>query len=207
MHKPLRFIKSLHRDVRELAKSFKRHIGTRKKTRKMSLKLSNSIKARLATSSKNKNNTSSFSLKGGQQMDPLEIKYGTALVAGQKMTKEQTHIVPELMFNVDTRTHMTYVTVMTDPDAPGGTFTHMVATYDPNTRLTNYSVPYFPPSPPSGTHRYQFQLYGIPSGNGKVAIPAMSSNRVLYTSTLIQYLIGKRAIKLGPVKQFLQDSA
>jgi len=67
-----------------------------------------------------------------------------------------------------------YMVTMTDPDAPNGmeetdksknhVFTHWVYIQQNNTK-TEY-VSYAPPSPPKGTHRYQFKLYNV-TGIGK----------------------------------------
>ena len=71
-----------------------------------------------------------------------------------------------------------YMVTMTDPDAPNGmeegtdkgtnhVFTHWVYIQQNNTK-TEY-VPYAPPSPPIGTHRYQFKLYDV-TGIGKTKL-------------------------------------
>jgi len=71
-----------------------------------------------------------------------------------------------------------YMVTMTDPDAPNGmeegidkgknlVFTHWVYIQQNNTK-TEY-VPYAPPSPPKGTHRYQFKLYDV-TGIGKTKL-------------------------------------
>jgi len=74
--------------------------------------------------------------------------------------------------------------ILRDPDAPSGTFYHwLVWNIDPNTKLIAAdSIPegaiqglnsahqniYFGPCPPSGTHRYYFDLYAL---DIKLALP------------------------------------
>lgn len=70
----------------------------------------------------------------------------------------------------------TLALLMTDPDAPGGTFTHWVVWNMPgrDTTLAEGQKPpgsegrsdygrsgYGPPCPPSGTHRYVFDVYAL----------------------------------------------
>lgn len=59
-----------------------------------------------------------------------------------------------------------YMVTMTDPDAPNGEgnqdnfiFTHLV--YIKSDKAKIIYVPYSPPTPPKGIHRYQFNLYDI----------------------------------------------
>ena len=76
-----------------------------------------------------------------------------------------------------------YLLTMTDPDAPNGkgaagnhVWTHWVLILSSGTgtdgRATSTGarviVPYAPPSPPRGRHRYEFRLYGI---DGSMGIP------------------------------------
>jgi Raf kinase inhibitor-like YbhB/YbcL family protein len=67
------------------------------------------------------------------------------------------------------------VLIVDDPDAPGKTFVHwLVFNIAPTTiKIAKNSIPgkegindgrkrgYFPPAPPSGTHRYFFKLYAL----------------------------------------------
>jgi len=70
----------------------------------------------------------------------------------------------------------TLALIVTDPDAPGGTFTHWLAWNIPpvNTSLAAGQAPggsegkngygkngYGPPCPPSGSHHYVFDVYGL----------------------------------------------
>jgi len=72
--------------------------------------------------------------------------------------------------------------VVDDPDAPGGTFTHwVVLDLPPSTReLPTGELPqgaaqalnsagkvgYYPPCPPSGSHRYQFTVFALSQPTG-----------------------------------------
>ena len=85
---------------------------------------------------------------------------------------------PSVKFNNALQNH-TYLITLTDPDAPNGfeinksttspnhTYTHWVYTYsNTNPSITNQVstiVPYTPPRPPKGTHRYVFKIYDLPS--------------------------------------------
>uniref|UniRef100_A0A6C0F0G9 Phosphatidylethanolamine-binding protein n=1 Tax=viral metagenome TaxID=1070528 RepID=A0A6C0F0G9_9ZZZZ len=86
---------------------------------------------------------------------------------------------PTVIFNNALQNH-TYLVTLTDPDAPNGfeidksitapnhTYTHWVYTYtysNTNSSITNQVstiVPYTPPRPPKGTHRYVFKIYDLP---------------------------------------------
>jgi hypothetical protein len=77
------------------------------------------------------------------------------------------------------------VLIFDDPDAPGGTFTHwLVWNIDPKiSEIVEDSIPqngvvgtnsgnrqdYFPPCPPSGTHRYIFKIFALDSTLNLVA--------------------------------------
>jgi phosphatidylethanolamine-binding protein (PEBP) family uncharacterized protein len=85
-----------------------------------------------------------------------------------------------------------------DPDAPSGIFTHMVALY--NKGNINYHVPYYPPTPPSGVHRYQFRLYDVSKLLKTTRIPSFSNDRVSYTPIINKYL--KNTPQLGDAVEF-----
>lgn len=85
---------------------------------------------------------------------------------------------PTVKFNNALQNHI-YLITLTDPDAPNGfeinntisgpnhTYTHWVYTYsNTNSSITNQVstiVPYTPPRPPKGTHRYVFKIYDLPA--------------------------------------------
>jgi phosphatidylethanolamine-binding protein (PEBP) family uncharacterized protein len=51
--------------------------------------------------------------------------------------------------------------VMHDPDAPTPSYLHWIALTDSNGQLQTIT-PYKPPTPPSGTHRYIFEIFHRP---------------------------------------------
>ena len=104
------------------------------------------------------------------------------------LQKSKTYTIPELstlytnppIISIKNAKNKHYLITMTDPDAPYGmnttmnttknnhTYTHwvylqeMINTKNTNTTNTKIElVPYAPPTPPFGIHRYQFKLYDI----------------------------------------------
>jgi hypothetical protein len=107
-----------------------------------------------------------------------------------------------------------FVLIMDDPDAPGGTWDHWIvydipggttflaenagasgggnlppgAKHGTNSWSNNY---YQGPLPPSGTHRYYFKLYALstsqlnPSGTSKAAIEAAMQGKILKQTELM----------------------
>jgi len=126
--------------------------------------------------------------KGGTQTlitpDPtLNISYPKYGILKHKDDLTNTIIYnkePTVIFNNALQNH-TYLVTLTDPDVPNGfeidksitapnyTYTHWVYTYtysNTNPSLTNQVsiiVPYTPPRPPKGTHRYVFKIYDLPA--------------------------------------------
>src|ERR1700756_162595 len=107
----------------------------------------------------------------------------------QKYTCNGTAVSPELDFNNVPTTALSLALEVTDPDAPGGTFTHWLVWDIPTTvsRFKEDDVPagviqglngfgknnYGSPCPPSGGHHYIFDLYaldatlGLPASKGR----------------------------------------
>lgn len=101
--------------------------------------------------------------------------------AGGSIPKEFTcdgaNVNPPLRFSGLPAKAKSFVLIVDDPDAPGGLFTHwLVWNIDPSvSRIPAKSVPaggiqgtndfghaaYSGPCPPSGTHRYRFQIFAL----------------------------------------------
>jgi len=98
----------------------------------------------------------------------------------KKYTCDGTNVSPPLMISGVPASAKSLTLTMTDPDAPGGTFTHWSVTgIAPSvTMITEGSHPgtegkngfgktgYGAPCPPSGTHHYVFTLTAL-DANGK----------------------------------------
>jgi len=121
---------------------------------------------------------------------------------------EGGNLSPQLSWYDAPATAQSFVLIMDDPDAPGGTWDHWIvydipagktslaensgasggtslppgAKHGANSWGNNY---YQGPSPPSGTHRYYFKLYALsvsdlnPSGVTRAAIEAAMSGKIL----------------------------
>ena len=108
--------------------------------------------------------------------ESLIIYYSTNIISNNKDLTGQ-----DAIFNKEPNVAITnskpnkiYMITMTDPDAPNGegnsnnfVYTHWVYVIV-NKKIDNQIkqekiifMPYSPPTPPSGTHRYQFNLYDI----------------------------------------------
>jgi Raf kinase inhibitor-like YbhB/YbcL family protein len=94
----------------------------------------------------------------------------------QKFTCQGENVSPELNWSEAPADTKSFVLIMDDPDAPGGTFTHWVLFDIPadqqqlvegadsigvggNNGLSQTG--YMGPCPPSGIHRYYFRLYAL----------------------------------------------
>lgn len=107
----------------------------------------------------------------------------------QKYTCNGANVTPPLDFTNVPQTAHSLALEVTDPDAPGGTFTHWLVWNIPSTvtRFKEDDVPagviqglngfgknnYGSPCPPSGVHHYVFDLYaldntlGLPASKGR----------------------------------------
>jgi Raf kinase inhibitor-like YbhB/YbcL family protein len=87
-------------------------------------------------------------------------------------------IAPPLTVGGVPKSAKTLALIVTDPDAPGGTFTHWLAWNIPSSKASfdegqatggvegknGYGkTGYGPPCPPSGTHHYRFDVYALDS--------------------------------------------
>jgi len=105
-------------------------------------------------------------------------------IPAKQACKPQGNVSPELDWSEAPVNTQSFVLIMDDPDAPGGTFTHWVLFDIPADQkqlaegLGSSGVSgnnggsqtgYFGPCPPSGIHRYYFHLYAldVPSLNLK----------------------------------------
>jgi Raf kinase inhibitor-like YbhB/YbcL family protein len=103
----------------------------------------------------------------------------------QKYTCNGTAVSPEIDFTNVPQTALSMALEVTDPDAPGGTFTHWLVWDIPTTvtRFKEDDVPagviqglngfgknnYGSPCPPSGVHHYLFDLYALDNTLGLAA--------------------------------------
>lgn len=99
------------------------------------------------------------------------------------------------------------VVILDDPDAPAGTFTHwLVYNLDPDTAIikennlpaearvgsnSGRKQSYFPPCPPSGSHRYIFHVYALdqkidfPSAPDRGQIDTAMSGHIMDSGELL----------------------
>jgi len=90
-----------------------------------------------------------------------------------KFTCNGIGVNPELDISGIPAGTKTLALIVEDPDAPHGTFVHWVVWNIPPGNIAENSVPgiegvnsankkgYFPPCPPSGSHRYVFKVYAL----------------------------------------------
>ncbi len=123
-----------------------------------------------------------------------------------KHTSKGAGVNPQLMIDGVPAGAQSLTLIMHDPDAPSGDFTHWVvwnisatATLLPEGRLPEGTlqgasdfgtVGYGPPAPPSGTHRYIFELYALntqiplQTGASRAALEAAMDGHVMATTQL-----------------------
>jgi len=103
-----------------------------------------------------------------------------------------------------------YLLTMLDPDAPAGTWTHYIAIMKDKTLLKE-PYKYRPPSPPpgSGTHRYIFQAYELPTGiEVNTYVNVLTSDykgHDYFVKVLAPFLLNKK--KLGNEVEFLVEAS
>ncbi len=126
-----------------------------------------------------------------------------------------------------------YLITMTDPDAPYGihmkiknhTYTHWVYLQDmrkkTSTNSTNSTnntttstnktilIPYAPPTPPAGIHRYQFKLYDI-TNVSQTILDTLKNKSIIYTPDrniyYRKYLQELKKYKINTLFQYKVDS-
>lgn len=97
---------------------------------------------------------------GGQSSLQLKVSYGSVVIAGQDLTGQAAiYNLPPTLTLINADPTKTYLIKMTDPDAPGGTYTHYVVKYTGG--KSTPTTAYRPPTPPKGTgiHHYMFHIY------------------------------------------------
>jgi phosphatidylethanolamine-binding protein (PEBP) family uncharacterized protein len=111
----------------------------------------------------------SNSSKSNNKKEFLKIFYNDVIIVDDiNITGKDYKTEPTVVVN-NANPKKIYMITMTDPDAPNGeqekdktinrTYTHWVYIQTENKKII--FVPYSPPTPPHGTHRYIFNLYDI----------------------------------------------
>lgn len=107
--------------------------------------------------------------------------------------------VPPLSFASVPQSAKSLALIATDPDAPGGLFTHWVvwnippgaAPHGVEGKNDFGKTGYGPPCPPSGSHRYFFDVYALdttidlPAGSTREAVEAAMKGHVLARGELV----------------------
>ena len=87
----------------------------------------------------------------------FNVQYPTAQVKGQELSKKNA--APQPKVNFSGTAGKLYTLIMVDPDAPAADWLHwLVINNDDTGSKKEQLVPYNPPTPPSGIHRYIFYL-------------------------------------------------
>jgi phosphatidylethanolamine-binding protein (PEBP) family uncharacterized protein len=85
----------------------------------------------------------------------FKVSYNKTNAAGQELTKNTTVRQPNVQFHGETG--KLYTLIMSDPDAPAADWLHWLVINNDGSSKEEL-VPYSPPKPPSGIHRYIFYL-------------------------------------------------
>ena len=133
------------------------------------------------TNRTNKKTSNNNTKKQNSNLENLKVSYPDTFLQSIKNTQDISQF-PNIYKNAPQITILNaksklYLITMTDPDAPYGmsnnntsnaknhTYTHWIYLQDmrkkSNTNTTTILVPYAPPSPPYGIHRYQIKLYDM----------------------------------------------
>ena len=115
--------------------------------------------------SNNKTKTKNITINNSKK-ESLTIFYPDVVISDNiNLTNKNYQKQPDVIINNADKNKI-YLITMTDPDAPNGegnsnnfVYTHWVYTQSKENNMVY--VPYLSPSPPKGTHRYQFNLYDI----------------------------------------------
>ena len=150
------------------------------------IKLSKKNKSRINKfrgGSNNKTKTNPNNSNSNSKKESLTIFYPDVVISDNiDLTNKNYQNQPEVIINNADKNKI-YLVTMTDPDAPNGegnsnnfVYTHWV--YIQSKEIKMVYVPYSPPSPPGGTHRYQFNLYDITNKSANKSNNNASSSKV-----------------------------
>src|SRR5579864_1382657 len=136
------------------------------------------IACKSSTSSAQSNSTKSDDSAGAFKLTSPDFADGAAIP--EKFTCKGANISPALAWSGAPVGTQTYALMVTDPDAPGGTFTHWIVFDIPRNleglkqdasggqradlkqgRNDFGKIGYGGPCPPSGVHHYIFKLYAL----------------------------------------------
>ena len=189
----------------------------RNKTNKIKIQNRTSIKPNTRTNTKKLN----------LNLEVLDVSYPDTLLQSIKNNQDITKF-PNIYQNAPQITIQNlkaklYLITMTDPDAPYGmkktntmnnsintnhTYTHWVYLQDMRNKDTNnisipnkILVPYSPPSPPYGIHRYQFKIYDV-TNLPQTILDTLKNNTNRNTNRNIDYIEKLKQYKLKPIVQF-----
>lgn len=114
------------------------------------------MKLEMATR-KHKKNVKSTRRK--QKGGAFSVQFEGKEAAGNLRSRNQTLIQPSVQWNI--KSNALYTVLMWDPDAPAASWIHWFVVNIPGATLSEGQtlLPYEPPSPPSGTHRYYVTVY------------------------------------------------
>lgn len=175
-----------------------------------------------------KNNSGSESLKVSYPQLSLNSSYTYTIPQLSSSYQNQPNI------SITNANPRLYLITMTDPDAPSGmkininqknnnltknhTYTHWVYLQDMRKRSSTNTnnktnktvlVPYAPPTPPVGIHRYQFRLYDI-TNVSQTILDTLKNNSIkhtpdrnIYYRTYLQEL---KKYKINTMFQYKVDS-
>lgn len=120
-----------------------------------------------------------------------------------KYTCDGEEINPPLQIAEIPKEAITLALIVEDPDAPKGTFDHwLVWNIKPNSTIDENSIPgisgsnsagktgYHPPCPPSGSHRYYFNLFALDTS---LDLPAHADKKALQNA-MQSHIVAKGSI-------------
>jgi phosphatidylethanolamine-binding protein (PEBP) family uncharacterized protein len=147
-----------------------------------------------------KNRKTKSRIQRGGNGESLTISYnGKSIINGSNITGSIDYSKAPTITIDNADSNKTYLITMTDPDAPNGlenklgnfTYTHLVFTRNGNDNNTYKEiVSYVSPSPPRGTHKYQFNLYNVSQINTD-GLKVNNNNNADYYKTTLQPFLNK----------------